>query len=222
MARSARAGGRGGVRADRTGRFPRATRPRNPRPRADRTLAGPGGANLRARSPARRQRRGRDGLAVQGDGDLQSGAADAARIRAEMSEARFLTLATLAKLPGVRHAFFTRNGGVSEGVYASLNGGVGSRDAAEAVAENRARMARRSRASRPPAARAVSGPLARRGRRLRALGPGGAAALRRDRHQDARPRGRRHRRRLRHDPVRRPEAGVIGAAHAGWKGALTA
>ena len=29
-------------------------------------------------------------------------------------------------LPGLRHAFFTREGGVSGGVYASLNGGVGS------------------------------------------------------------------------------------------------
>ena len=44
-------------------------------------------------------------------------------------------------LPGVRHAFFTRAGGVSTGVYASLNGGVGSSDAPAAVAENRARMA---------------------------------------------------------------------------------
>ena len=43
--------------------------------------------------------------------------------------------------PGLRHAFFTRTGGVSSGVYASLNGGVGSSDAADAVAENRARMA---------------------------------------------------------------------------------
>ncbi len=46
------------------------------------------------------------------------------------------------ELPGVLHAFFTRQGGVSEGVYASLNGGVGSSDRPEAVAENRARMAR--------------------------------------------------------------------------------
>lgn len=46
-------------------------------------------------------------------------------------------------LPGVRHAFFTRQGGVSDGVYGSLNGGVGSRDAPERVAENRARMAAR-------------------------------------------------------------------------------
>ena len=43
---------------------------------------------------------------------------------------------------GLRHAFFTRQGGVSAGIYASLNGGVGSRDDPAAVAENRARMAR--------------------------------------------------------------------------------
>jgi YfiH family protein len=49
--------------------------------------------------------------------------------------------ASLTALPGVRHAFFTRDGGVSDGVYDSLNGGVGSRDAPEHVAENRARMA---------------------------------------------------------------------------------
>ncbi|HUO53245.1 MAG TPA: peptidoglycan editing factor PgeF [Rhodoblastus sp.] len=45
-------------------------------------------------------------------------------------------------LAGAAHAFFTRQGGVSQGVYASLNGGVGSRDEASAVQENRARMAR--------------------------------------------------------------------------------
>lgn len=42
---------------------------------------------------------------------------------------------------GVKHAFFTRNGGVSEGVYGTLNGGVGSSDARENVAENKRRMA---------------------------------------------------------------------------------
>lgn len=47
------------------------------------------------------------------------------------------------ELPGLRHAFFTREGGVSDGVYASLNGGVGSKDASSRVAENRARMAAR-------------------------------------------------------------------------------
>lgn len=42
---------------------------------------------------------------------------------------------------GVAHGFFTRNGGVSDGVYASLNGGVGSNDDPAAVRENRNRMA---------------------------------------------------------------------------------
>jgi polyphenol oxidase len=52
-----------------------------------------------------------------------------------------LQAASLSALAGVRHAFFTREGGVSDGVYASLNGGPGSDDAPAKVAENRARMA---------------------------------------------------------------------------------
>ena len=52
-----------------------------------------------------------------------------------------LQAASLSRLAGIRHAFFTRSGGVSEGVYATLNGGVGSNDAPEKVEENRARMA---------------------------------------------------------------------------------
>jgi polyphenol oxidase len=47
----------------------------------------------------------------------------------------------LLDLPGVRHAFFTRHGGVSQGVYASLNVGRGSSDAPADVVENRARAA---------------------------------------------------------------------------------
>src|SRR5262249_30777350 len=46
-----------------------------------------------------------------------------------------------ATLPRIRHALFPRSGGVSQGVYASLNGGVGSMDDPAKVAENRARMA---------------------------------------------------------------------------------
>ncbi|MFC0633390.1 peptidoglycan editing factor PgeF [Brevundimonas balnearis] len=42
---------------------------------------------------------------------------------------------------GVRHGFFTRQGGVSQGLYAGLNVGVGSRDDPAAVAENRRRVA---------------------------------------------------------------------------------
>jgi hypothetical protein len=48
---------------------------------------------------------------------------------------------SLSKLARIRHAFFTRSGGVSNGIYASLNGGVGSNDAPGNVAQNRARMA---------------------------------------------------------------------------------
>jgi YfiH family protein len=49
---------------------------------------------------------------------------------------------SLGQLEGVRHSFFTRDGGVSAGIYSSLNGGVGSKDDVQSVAENRARMAR--------------------------------------------------------------------------------
>ncbi|HEX9770320.1 MAG TPA: peptidoglycan editing factor PgeF [Kiloniellales bacterium] len=50
-----------------------------------------------------------------------------------------LTSASLAALPGVRHGFFTREGGVSAGPYASLNCGLGSGDDLDRVAENRTR-----------------------------------------------------------------------------------
>ncbi len=52
-----------------------------------------------------------------------------------------LTSPLLDQVPGVRHAFFTRQGGVSTGVYDSLNVGVGSKDDPGAVQENRARAA---------------------------------------------------------------------------------
>lgn len=52
-----------------------------------------------------------------------------------------LTADALSALPAVRHGFFTREGGVSSGIYASLNCGVGSQDDRAAVAENRARVA---------------------------------------------------------------------------------
>jgi len=58
-----------------------------------------------------------------------------------MNELSPLTHPSLAALPGVRHAFFTRRGGVSTGVYSSLNVGRGSKDDPGAVAENRRRAA---------------------------------------------------------------------------------
>jgi YfiH family protein len=53
----------------------------------------------------------------------------------------YLTDHRLAALPGVRHGFFTRAGGVSDGIYGSLNCGLGSGDDPARVAENRSRVA---------------------------------------------------------------------------------
>jgi YfiH family protein len=53
---------------------------------------------------------------------------------------QFLTSGNL-KADGIRHGFFLRTGGVSEGIYASLNCGRGSNDAKDGVEENRARAA---------------------------------------------------------------------------------
>jgi YfiH family protein len=54
-----------------------------------------------------------------------------------------ITAPLLAAIPGVRHGFFTRRGGVSRGLYNSLNCGFGSGDPVENVAANRARAAKR-------------------------------------------------------------------------------
>ena len=51
-----------------------------------------------------------------------------------------LTSSLISGAHGVCHGFLTRNGGVSEGVYASLNCGWGSGDDPVAVAQNRARV----------------------------------------------------------------------------------
>jgi YfiH family protein len=122
---------------------------------------------------------------------------------------------------GIRHGFFTREGGVSKGLYASLNGGVGSNDRPADVAENRARMAAAigvetgrfltayqihspevvvaetpwTPDKRPRADAIVT--------RMRALAIGISTA-------DCGP-----------VLMADPQAGVIGAAHAGWRGALT-
>ena len=47
----------------------------------------------------------------------------------------------LSSFPNIRHAFFTRQGGASGGIYASLNGGLGSSDDPDNVRSNRALMA---------------------------------------------------------------------------------
>ena len=121
-------------------------------------------------------------------------------------------------LRGVPHGFFTRNGGVSTGLWASLNCGPGSADAPAAVAENRARVARALGAGtllflhQVHSADAVTatGPWQIGPPRADAavtavpgLGLGVLSA-------DCAPV-------LFHDA----QAGVVGAAHAGWRGALS-
>jgi len=51
------------------------------------------------------------------------------------------TLLSAAKSAGIRHGYFTRDGGVSEGLYRGLNVGLGSHDNWEHVQENRRRVA---------------------------------------------------------------------------------
>lgn len=50
-----------------------------------------------------------------------------------------ITVSALNDLPAVRHAFFSRVGGVSDGIYGSLNCGLGSRDDRQRVIINRGR-----------------------------------------------------------------------------------
>jgi YfiH family protein len=129
--------------------------------------------------------------------------------------------ATSLALTGIRHGFFTRAGGVSSGLYASLNGGVGSQDDAGKVLENRARMAaalgvepRRlltAYQTHSPNVVVAEAPWTTENRpradaivtRMRALAIGVTTA-------DCGP-----------VLFAEPRAGVIGAAHAGWRGALT-
>lgn len=121
---------------------------------------------------------------------------------------------------GVRHGFFTRLGGISRGLYAGLNCGFGSNDEHDAVAENRRRVAQCLTPSassvltvhqihsaiavvvdgdirRPDLPKADGLVTKTRGLVIGALAADCAPVLFADR-----------------------EAGVIGAAHAGWRGAV--
>ena len=128
---------------------------------------------------------------------------------------------SLASLPGIRHGFFTRLGGVSEGLYASLNCGPGSADAAQNVAENRARVARHLGGHRPEVATVYQ------------VHSGDAVVIDGPVDASARPKADAVVTRtpglvigiLTADcaPVllADPEAGIAGAAHAGWRGAVS-
>jgi polyphenol oxidase len=131
----------------------------------------------------------------------------------------------LSAIPGLRHAFFTRDGGVSDGIYAGLNGGLngglGSNDDPVNIRENRRRMADAmgvgpehllcAHQVHSPDAVVATGPWQGPARpkadaivtRAEGLAIGITAA-------DC-------------GPILLVDANarVIGAAHAGWKGALT-
>lgn len=125
----------------------------------------------------------------------------------------------LSAVPGIRHGFFTRAGGVSGDIYASLNCGPGSSDDPERVTENRARVASHLSASAADlvtlyqvhgaTALAVEGPVPALGRpkadAIVTRTPGLAIAV------------------LTADcaPVlfADAQARVVGVAHAGWRGA---
>lgn len=127
---------------------------------------------------------------------------------------------TVLSRPGLRHGFFTRHGGVSEGLYGSLNIGLGSNDEPARVAENRGRVADAMEVPRDrlvmtwqyhsAVALTVDRPLAA-GERPKADAvitrqPGIALGVST---ADCTP-----------VLFADPHAMVIGAAHAGWRGAL--
>ena len=125
-----------------------------------------------------------------------------------------------ADKPFIRHGFFTRSGGISGGIYSGLNTGTGSNDDKSHVAENRRRVAewlgvtpqnllsvwqihspdvvtvREPFAGERPKADAMV--TDRRGIAVSASSADCGPILFAD-----------------------PEAAVIGAAHAGWKGAFS-
>ncbi len=100
--------------------------------------ANPDDAGKIGRQLARLTSRRPDGDAVQGGVHRLAGP-DRPGVR--MSAPPTLRSAMLDGLAGVRHAFFTRRGGISTGVYESLNLGAGSADDPAAAAENRRRAA---------------------------------------------------------------------------------
>lgn len=131
-----------------------------------------------------------------------------------------VTVNELARLSGIRHGFLTRKGGVSDGIYGSLNCGLGTTDDRAHVMENRARAMKAAglsdtqlntayqvhsakvlvvdqpldQSNRPEVDGLVSNT---RGVNLGVLTADCGPVLFAD-----------------------AEAGVVGAAHAGWKGAV--
>lgn len=133
----------------------------------------------------------------------------------------FIEAPELSSHANLRHAFFTRQGGVSEGLYAALNGGLGSNDEPERVAENRARMC--AQFALPPEALLS----------LYQIHSADVVTVEQPFPLSDRPKADAMVTRVPHlalgiatadcGPILFADAEnrVIGAAHAGWKGALT-
>lgn len=132
-----------------------------------------------------------------------------------------LKAVNLQALAGIAHGFFTRGGGVSAGIYTSLNCGVGSADHRNDVAENRARVAgemgvRPDRLATPYQIHSATvviaeepwrpGPEAPRADAVITRKEGLAVAVST---ADCAP-----------ILFAAPKARVVAAAHAGWRGAL--
>lgn len=130
-----------------------------------------------------------------------------------------LEILTSDLLTPLRHGFFTRKGGASSGIFAGLNCGQGSSDQAEIVSINRTRVAEAMAVPEPnlvtvhqvhsAEVATVDGPLNDKPKAdaMVTATPGLALGI------------------LTADcqPVlfADTEAGVIGAAHAGWRGAVS-
>jgi YfiH family protein len=126
----------------------------------------------------------------------------------------------LTVLPGISHGFFTRQGGTSRGIYQSLNCGAGSNDDRVSVLQNRARVAHHLGSPHgdvvtlyqvhSATALVVNSPVSREDlpkadalvTKTRGLAIGVLTA-------DCTP-----------VLFADAKAGVVGAAHAGWRGAL--
>ena len=126
----------------------------------------------------------------------------------------------LSGLPGLRHGFFTRRGGTSKGLYASLNCGLGSADERRDVLANRDRVARYLGAGdgsvvtvhqvHGSVALAVSSPFDGAPPKADALVTGTPGVVVAALAADCAP-----------VLFADPDAKIVAAAHAGWRGALS-
>lgn len=146
---------------------------------------------------------------------LQPQSARARRLLSDEAPPHF----TADALAGVRHGFFGREGGVSGGIYSSLNAGTGSRDDVEAVRENR-RLIAAAFAAEPnrlvgvhqvhsPNVVTIDAPFAGERPHADALVTTTPGLVLSVLTADCAP-----------VLLADAQAGVIAAAHAGWRGAL--